>query len=575
MTVRSALGRFPSVPEHAAHDRRPFSARTQRRIYLASVVLLAAGVLLWGFGVGIAALWLFMAASAGFALALPLPAAFVSPLFAGLVGWLVDMLPLVLLAGWTAACLRWLFSLWSERRMPRGGKWIWLPVALFVWSGLAMPFVPIENLDRFVLLWGIQLLISTTILACVDAFADHESRSLIASALILFVIIMSAGVLLDWIGVPVQELQDETVSDEVESSYGVDAFQNDTGMIKYARSKNAGVAGLRRKLGRLRKDDPGLPPAEVLLPYFDGFDKTNIVVRFMGSARQYEDQLAPLDVALIYDNVGLHPANTVARLRSFPRNALTYAGVAAALIPFALLLTFSENRRYKWLGIIGVACCIFGAGFSLARGAWAAIAVGAAYFLIDGALRLRQRLQIVATIVLGALLFSGIFFVMYQSDPLTARAGGGGSIATRSDLYSDTLSSSADSPIHLFVGYGTEAIRGGGGLGKYVPSAGTHSTYLNFLFRTGIVGVLMLVAIYALAGLRARASSRIKEGDERRWSTFAAFAVAIVGAHAVVLSLYVEPIYSLTVSLIVGLAIAGAANISGSILLPWRTQKTS
>jgi hypothetical protein len=575
MSVRSAIGRFPSIPEDGAHDRRPFSARTQRRIYLASLILLAIGVLLWAFGAGIAALLLFTTAAAGFSLALPLPAAFVSPLYMGLIGWLVDMFPMVVLVGWGTVCLRWLYSLWIERRMPRGGKWIWLPVALLAWSALAVPFVPSENLDRFALLFSIQFLISTTILACIDSFNDYESRSLIASALILFVIIMSAGVLLDWIGVPVQEIQDETVSVVVESDYGIDdPFPNETGMIKYGRARNAGVPQVKKEIATLRKRNADLPPAEVLLPYFDGFDKTQIVVRFQGSARAYEDELSQRGVVLIYDNVGLHPANTVARLRSFPRNALTYAGVAAALIPFAALLTFSRNQRYKWLGIIGVACCIFGTGFSLARGAWAAVAVGAAYFIVDGAMRFKHRLQIVGALLVGALVFAGIFFVLYQSDPLTARAGGEGSISTRSDLYSDTLTSSTDHPIHLAVGYGTERIRGGGGLGKYVPPEGTHSTYLNYLFRTGIVGALMLLGIYAIAGLRTRATSRVKDGDERRWSTFAAVAVVIVAAHAVVLSLYVEPVYTLTVSLIVGLAMAGAADLSGSIL-PWRTQKTS
>jgi hypothetical protein len=573
MSVRSALGRLPSVPEDAANDRRPFSARTQRMIYLASVALLAIGVLLWALGAGIAALWVFMASAVGFALALPLWAAFVSPLYVGLVGWLVDMLPLVILVGWTAVCLRWLFSLWDEKRTPRGGKWIWLPVALLVWTALAAPFVPAENLDRFVLLFGIQFLISTTILACIDSFTDYESRRLIAAALTLFVIVMSAGVFLDWIGVPVQELSDETVSEEVESTYGVDAFPNETGMIKYARSKNAGVFGVKKEITGLREDNPGLPQAEVLLPYFDGFEKTNIVVRFEGSAKRYENELSNLGVDLIYDNVGLHPANTVARLRSFPRNALTYAGVAAAVIPFAFFLALSQNRRYIWLGRIGVVCCIFGAGFSLARGAWAAIAVGAIYLLVDGALRFDQRLRIVGTIVAGALVFGGIFFIMYDSDPLTARAGGTGSIATRSDLYSDTLSSATDNPIQLAVGYGVERVRGGGGLGKYVPPEGTHSTYLNYLFRTGIIGTLLLFAIYAVAGLRTRAAARVKQGDDRRWSTFTAMAVVTVAAHAVVLSLYVEPIYTLAVSLIVGLAMAGAADLSGSIL-PWQTPKS-
>jgi hypothetical protein len=36
------------------------------------------------------------------ALVLPLPAALVSPLFMGVAGWLVDMLPMLVLVGWAA-----------------------------------------------------------------------------------------------------------------------------------------------------------------------------------------------------------------------------------------------------------------------------------------------------------------------------------------------------------------------------------------------------------------------------------------------------------------------------------------
>jgi hypothetical protein len=42
-----------------------------------------------------------------------------------------------------------------------------------------------------------------------------------------------------------------------------------------------------------------------------------------------------------------------------------------------------------------------------------------------------------------------------------------------------------------------------------------------------------------------------------------------VAAHAVILSLYVEPIYTLAISLVLGLAMAGATGLSRSIL-PWR-----
>jgi hypothetical protein len=48
-----------------------------------------------------------------------------------------------------------------------------------------------------------------------------------------------------------------------------------------------------------------------------------------------------------------------------------------------------------------------------------------------------------------------------------------------------------------------------------------------------------------------------------------AMAIVIVASHGVVLSLYVEPVYTLTTSLLLGLALAGARNVRGS-LLPWK-----
>ena len=50
--------------------------------------------------------------------------------------------------------------------------------------------------------------------------------------------------------------------------------------------------------------------------------------------------------------------------------------------------------------------------------------------------------------------------------------------------------------------------------------------------------------------------------------------VVIFAAHGVVLSLYVEPVYTLTISVLVGLAIAGVMNLEGS-LLPWKRTPSS
>jgi O-antigen ligase len=94
------------------------------------------------------------------------------------------------------------------------------------------------------------------------------------------------------------------------------------------------------------------------------------------------------------------------------------------------------------------------------------------------------------------------------------------------------------------------------------------------LFRTGIPGALMILALYVGAGLHARASARERQDDERLFSTLIAGSVVIAAAHAVILSLYVEPIYTLTISLILGAALAGAQNLQRS-LRPWGSSPAS
>ena len=81
--------------------------------------------------------------------------------------------------------------------------------------------------------------------------------------------------------------------------------------------------------------------------------------------------------------------------------------------------------------------------------------------------------------------------------------------------------------------------------------------------------MLMLIALYAIAVLYARRAARESEGETRTLSQMLAMAVVIVAAHGVVLSLYVEPVYTLTASLLLGLALAGARNVRGS-LWPWK-----
>src|SRR5918996_4014613 len=112
---------------------------TSRLVWAVVLLLFATGIAGWATGTivgGVVALWSFSACAIGLALVLPLPYALASPLYMGIAGWLIDMLPFVILIGWTAAVLRWVYALLETRRLPRGERWSWLPVFLVVWTGL-------------------------------------------------------------------------------------------------------------------------------------------------------------------------------------------------------------------------------------------------------------------------------------------------------------------------------------------------------------------------------------------------------------------------------------------------------
>lgn len=535
---------------------------------LAGTTTLAAGagLVAWALGAGLAAMWCFVIAAVVLAWRLPLPYALVAPLFMGIAGWLVNMLPFVVLAGWASALARWGLSLLRERRWPRGGRWIWLPIGLAIWTTLGALVVPRSDLKHFLLLWGIQVLISGTWLCVVDQVRERRDFDRVIAGLLAFVVVLSVAVTLQWFGVPIEDLQDTSVAVRAEEAYGLDAFPNNTGMIKYARTPNSGAGEVRAKLRNFAGPQPDLPDFVVFRPGFKAFE-TSLIVRFKGPARDFEEALAERDVTLLFDSIGLAPANTVPRMRSFPRNALTYAGVCAALFPLAFIHAWSADRRRRRWARIALASCLFGAGFSIARGAWVAIAIGIVYVFLDRLLDGKARLRMVAAYLAGAIALTGVFVVRYGVDPLNARAGAAASINTREELYEATIDSLTS--VHILLGYGTEQARERGSkIAAYVPEAGSHSTYLNYLFRTGLPGALMLLAVYGIAGLHARAAARSRDDDERVPAAMLAAAVVIAGAHAVILSLYVEPIYTLVVSLVVGLAMA-AGTVAGRKVVPW------
>ena len=572
-TARGSAEPYPPVPARA---RRLGFAGTSRWGAAIAVALLLVGVAGWAMGAGFVAFWAFVWAAVALALVLPLPYALVSPLFMGVAGWLVNMLPFLILVGWAAVIARWAVSLLVERRLPRGGRWIWVPIALVAWTAFGIVVVPLEDIKHFLLLFGMQALVSGGLLAIGDRIESPEQRLQLAGGLVGFVVLLSAAVLAQWAGVNIQALQDDSISDRLEAAYGVDAFTNNTGMIKYTPAKEAGAGELRKMLKGLERRTPQLPSFVVFRPRFKAFEN-HLVVRFDGSARASEAVLAERGVDLVYDNVGLAPMNTVPRLRSFPRNALTYAGICVVAFPLALALAWTQTGRRRLLGRLGAAACLFGAAFSIARGAWAALLVGLAYLVVDGVASRRRKAQAVVAFVAAAVFMTAFFLIRYNTDPLTSRALGESSIATREQLYEDTLESI--SGINVVLGYGVELSRTAGGgtkafgeYGRYIPPAGSHSTYLNYLFRTGVVGAALAAGLYLFAWLQARAEARIRRGGEAVLSTLAATAVVTAAAHATILSLFVEPAYTLAITIVLGVALAGSLSL-GSSIVPWRAAR--
>ena len=561
--MASLLGRLPSSSP----------GRASALGWLLILGSVAAGIAGWATGTlvgGVVALWAFCLAAACAALILPLPYALVSALFAGVLGWLVDMLPLVILVGWTTVVLRWGFGLLRERRLPRGGRWTWIPIALVVWTGLGILVITGADFKHFLLLLGIQVIASGLVLATAEGLRTDADRLDLASGLVAFIVLLSVAVFMQWLGVNIEALQNGETRKRVETAYGLDAFPNNIGMIKYARSIKAGSRELRVAVDEVAADNLAMPSFDVFRPKFQAYEN-HLVVRFAGSARGFEDELSRARVTLLYDNVGLAPANTVPRMRSFPRNALTYAGICAAILPLAFFVAWSRRR---WLGWAGVVACLFGVAFSLARGAWIAVGIGALYLLVDATFSKQRRLQIWAAIIATAIVLTGVFLIKYDVDPVTGRAGGGASVNTRGDLYKDTLSIFKGPKRYVLLGYGTEQPRTESGTVKegtrYVPRAGTHSTYLNYLFRTGLPGALLIVALYGVAILHARAEARDSRGERSVFASLLTASMLLAAAHAVILSLYVEPIYTLVISVLMGAALAGAGELKRSIV-PWRT----
>ena len=163
------------------------SGRTAGLLWAVAVASFATGIVGWATGTlvgGVVALWSFSACAIALALVLPLPYALASPLYMGVAGWLVDMLPFVILVGWTAVVFRWAYALFDARRLPHGGRWRWLPGFLVMWTGLGVLVITASDFKHFLLLLGIQVIASASLLLVVDQLSDLEMRSKLVSGVV-------------------------------------------------------------------------------------------------------------------------------------------------------------------------------------------------------------------------------------------------------------------------------------------------------------------------------------------------------------------------------------------------------
>ena len=196
----SIMNRQPSSRHPAGLlDRLPAAApgRTARMLWAGALGALVIGIGGWALGsvaTGVIGLWALMVAAAALGLVLPLPLALVSPLFMGVLGWLVDMLPLVILTGWSAVVVRWAVGVLRERRLPRGRGWVWLLGGLAAWTALGVLVIQPGDLRHFTLLVGIQGVISGVVLAVIDQLRTVEQRAQVVSGLSVFIVFLSVAV---------------------------------------------------------------------------------------------------------------------------------------------------------------------------------------------------------------------------------------------------------------------------------------------------------------------------------------------------------------------------------------------
>ena len=183
-----------------------------------------------------------------------------------------------------------------------------------------------------------------------------------------------------------------------------------------------------------------------------------------------------------------------------------YGAFLVFFLPIAFAVLVNRRPRPGWFWKLTLVLCVFMLLATGSRGAYVAAIVGpiAATWYLRRYVNARAIFRIggqslLALAILGALavvIFDLWFIVerLFAIDPQSS--------AGRIDIWSAALRVMLEWPMSFVVGYGWNAF-GESGLWK-----SAHSEYINALYELGVIGLLLLVVLFAVVIGRSRAALR-------------------------------------------------------------------
>lgn len=231
------------------------------------------------------------------------------------------------------------------------------------------------------------------------------------------------------------------------------------------------------------------------------------------------------------------------RVRSFFLYANSYAGVLAIAIPLMVYLGQQyRSRDARWWVVHGtLAISVLALALTTSRAAIIGLAAGTGFFFIH---RTRRADRIVWTIALLVATAAALAFVLITPDLVfdtgatylegfaTAK---GRSLSTRSNIAYYSIISWLERPA---FGWGTPRDMSIYGFSPNYPRLGSHSQFLSVLYRHGIVGLFVFLALLAALWRRF---GKVPEGDWRaRFRPYLYWAFTANVVHAVLIQLDID-----------------------------------